>query len=272
MERMIAFEKCLYGDDDIEPVFDFENLDFCIDRIIKLPSFRPFRFEVAVELCSKYCRKNQVFRQKLLVKAIDYPALIFRLYKKGVFNIEELEPLIDGGRPFLLRFYFRREIKFLGFDYRKTSELPKLDEVFFQNDENIDQMIEYGFLPSSIEYCLKYDDISIFREICIKNRKCVKWSPFEWSIKPVSLDFLSFSGFFGSIKCFKHLLLNGYDINDRVRSSVVCSGSMDLFHLCDGKKINLIDEMLNASRFGRTNIISYFVENGTDINIIDSNY
>ena len=91
-------------------------------------------------------------------------------------------------------------------------------------------MIEYGYPQSSIEYCLKYDvidDISVFDNLYQEAR----WSPFEWSYKPEYLDLLSFEGFFGSIRCFKHLLMKGFEINDNILSMVICGGCFDLFHL-----------------------------------------
>jgi len=94
-------------------------------------------------------------------------------------------------------------------------------------------MIEYGYLPSSIEYHLKYDAIDSFINMYDLIPKA-KWSPFEWSNKPEYLDLLSFARFFGSIKCFKHLLMKGFEIKENVLSMVVCSGCFDLFHLCQG--------------------------------------
>ena len=44
------------------------------------------------------------------------------------------------------------------------SEPSDLDGSFLENANEIDISIQYGFLPSSIEYCLKYDDIDIFHE------------------------------------------------------------------------------------------------------------
>ena len=62
-------------------------------------------------------------------------------------------------------------------------------------------MIEYGFVPSSIEYCLKYDAIDEFTDFNITNQEA------KWNKKPKYLDLLSFSGYFGSIKCFKHIIM-----------------------------------------------------------------
>jgi len=54
------------------------------------------------------------------------------------------------------------------------------DESFIENANDIDQLIEFGYHPSSMEYCLKYDVIDDLLKIDNKNQEA-KWSPFEWS-------------------------------------------------------------------------------------------
>jgi len=140
---------------------------------------------------------------------------------------------------------------------------------FLNNESDIDLLIEYGFLPSSIEYCLKYDDISAFKCFSFNTIINAKWSPFEWSQKPNSLDLLSFSGFFGSIQCFKHLLMNGFQINNSVISSVVCSGSLDLFHLCNHENIDYVECLCLASEFCQMPILKFLLENGVNLNSVN---
>ena len=136
---------------------------------------------------------------------------------------------------FLLSYYFWKEIEDFGSFIKSKYKPGGFEETFFENANDIDQLIEYGFLPSSIEYCLKYDVIDSLLNMDDLNPKA-KWSLFEWSNKPEYLDLLSFAGFFGSIKCFKHLLMKGLEIKENVLSMVVCGGCFDLFHLCKGQQ------------------------------------
>ena len=144
----------------------------------------------------------------------------------------EIEKWITIGNPLLLCYYFRKEIK----DFNKIVILYKnFGEKILVEESQIELLIEYGFYQSTLEYCLKYDDINIFRDIKISDHIDAKWSPFEWSRKTDSLDYLSFSGYFGPIMCFKYFLMNGFDISDEIKSLVVCNGSFDLYHLCNEK-------------------------------------
>jgi len=261
MDEKISFENFLFGEGNEIRINDME---FCVDRIIELPKIRPHQLEKAVRLSTEYY-KFADFRQKLLDKSNKCPVLINQLYKRGVFVFEEIEPFLRNGNTFLLSYYFRKEIKDFDSFIKRKDKPDDLDESFFENEHDIDQLIEYGFLQSSIEYCLKYDvidDLAYFDNLKHK----AKWSPFEWSIKPEYLDLLSFSGFFGSIKCFKQLLLKGLEINDNVLSMVVCGGCFDLFHICQGKQFWALNLVCKASEFFHLPLIIFMIENGAYIN------
>jgi len=265
MEEKIAFERFLFGEGN-EIVID--DMEFCINRIVMLTKIRPHQLEKAVELSVKYC-KIAGFRQKLLDISQNCPVLIYKLHKRGILVFEEIKPIIQNRSAFLLSYYFRQEID--DFEcFIKSKEKPNdLEESFLEIENNLDPLIEYGFMPSSIEYCLKYDVIDDFLKIDNLNQEA-RWSPFEWSIRPDFLDLLSFSGFFCSIKCFKHLLMKGFDINENVLSMVVSGGSFDLFHLFRRIQPVTLNLVRIASGFFHTPLLAFMIENGADINAKDN--
>jgi len=263
MEEKISFERFLFGEGNEIRINDIE---FCVDRIIELPKIRPHQLEKAVRLSTEYCKLAD-FRQKLLEKSNKCPVLLYQLYKRGVFEFKEIEPFLRKGNTFLLSYYFRKEIEDFYSFIKKKFKPYGIDESFFENETDIDQLIEYGFHPSSIEYCLKYDLINIDN----LNQKA-KWSPFEWSNKPQYLDLLSFAGFFGSIKCFRHLLMKGLEINENVLSMVVCSGCLDLFHICQGQDFLTPNLVCTVSVFFHLPLLDFMIENGADINAKGNDY
>jgi len=265
MEEKISFEKFLFGD---EPEIILNDVEFCVDRIVLLPQLHPHKLEKAVQLACFYCNQPD-FRRKLLEKSIDCHVLMYRLYKRGIFVFDEIEPFLRSESSFLLCHYFRKEIvDFESFILKKWKPYD-INESFFVNDHVIDSCIEYGFPPSSIEFCLKYDDINVFQEMNIMKLKYGEWSPFEWSMKPQYLDLLSISGFFGSIKCFKFLLMNGFEINEKSTLMVVCGGCLDLFHLSQGLKNSNIESFCKASEFCHESLLAFMFENGFDVNVKD---
>jgi len=88
-------------------------------------------------------------------------------------------------------------------------------------------------------------------------------------LKQEYLDLLSFAGFFGSIKCFKHSLMKGFEIKENVLSMVVCSGCFDLFHLCQGAQFLTPRLSCKASEFFHLPFLVFMIENGADINVKD---
>jgi len=261
MEEKISFESFLFGEGNEIRINDIE---FCVDRIIELPKIRPHQLDKAVDLSIEYCNLAD-FRRKLLENSDKCPVLIYQLFKKGILVFEEIEPFLSHRDTFLLCYYFRKEIKdfesFIGIKFKPSG----IDESFFENEYYMDQLIEYGYLQSSNEYCLKYDVLDDLLNIDNLNQEA-KWSPFEWSNKPEFLDLLSFSGFFGSIKCFKHLLMKGFEINEYVLSMVVCGGSFDLFHLCHGQHYLAPKLVCKASEFFHLPLLVFMIEIGNDIN------
>jgi len=269
MEAKVSFENFLFGDGNEIAI---DDIDFFIDRLIKLPRIRPHQLEKAVRLSIEFSTLVD-FGRKLLEKSNECPVLIYQLYKRGIFQFGDIRQFLSNDNTFLLCYYFRKEIGDFE-NFIKSKDKPDdFDEStieFLENANDIDQLIEYGYHPSSIEYCLKYDvidDIYYFDNLYKKAKR----SPFEWSYNPEYLDLLSFSGFFGSIKCFKHLLMKGFEINDNVLSMVVCSGCLDLYNLCQGPQFSSNDFVFKASEFCHLSLLVFMVENGADIYAINFN-
>jgi len=267
MEAKISFEEFLFGDGN---EIQIDDMEFCADRIVKFPKIRPHQLEKAVRLSIEYC-KFADFRQKLLEKSKKCPVLIYQLHKRGIIVFEDIKPFLNDTFTYLLSYYFGKQIENFK-SFIKTKWKPfGIDESFFENENEIDQLIEYGYIQSSIEFCLKYDvvdDLVIYDNL---NQKA-KWSPFEWSYKPEYFDLLSFAGFFGSIKCFKHLLMKGFEINEKVLSTVVCGGSFDLFHICQGQQSVTPNLVCQASKFYHFALLDFMFEIGSDINGLGKDY
>jgi len=267
MEELKAFEEGLYGD---LPVFEYTqivDLDFWVDRLVSLPLYRPQYLNETCKLCQEYCLDSE-FKKKMIIKAKSIcNVLIHRLFLIGVIDIDEIISLLDK-QSFILSHYFRKYIDCFNEIILKMEKPSNYDDTLFSDMINMDQMIEYGFCPSTMEYCLKYDDYSTFCEIfvnpIISKKSLAKWSPFEWAKQPDSLDYLSFSGYFGSIKCFKHMITSGFEITILVFESVVCSGSMDLYHICESRLSNQENLIYRASQFFREGFLRFFFE---DMNI-----
>jgi len=225
-KEQLVVEKMLYGESPVFEYIEIQRKDFLVNIFGLYPKLRPLLLDNFVLFCSHYLQDSS-FRKIVLENVFTVcPTLIQRLYRSKSISKEEIKISLEYHRRKFLCLFFKNDIEIDDTGFRVSDAL-------YCDDTKLDSLIQYGFHKSSIEFCLKYD---IYEEIDRrminnpKKREC-EWSAFEWSEKPKSLDFLSFFGFFGSLKCFRILLLSGFVINDIVVCSIVSSGSIELFNL-----------------------------------------
>jgi len=273
MEQLLSFESSIYGEDPVFNRREMIDISFWVDRLVFLPTFRPFLLEKDTVLCQEYCQCIS-FKDLLLKRGIKIcPVLIHRLFKLGVYRFGEINSVLKELNVCLAAYYFRNEIDDFSQFYDDISIQLDYDGFNFDDQTNIDLMIEYGFIPSTVEYCLKYDDIETFQNYKFKENHddVADWNPFEWSKKPQSLDFLSFSGYFGSVKCFKHLIANGYRITDVSRLMVVCSGNTELIHIANDGYFDFSKHLLFSSEFNHYHLFRFFIDQGASIEFSNEN-
>jgi len=242
MKDQIAFESMIFREKPDFNYMECDDIDFMTRIFVQYPKIRPLNYSQFVAFSLNYMSIEEL-RIKILEKGIDScPSLIYRLFLKGVFAISEVEEAILLSQKKYHYLFFKKYI------VDCSPFIPEFDIVIDSKEEDmwkydeypeLQLLIDYGFLPSSIEYCLKYDDIERLKSLSnrVSKQNVCMWNPFEWSNKPSHMDFLSFSSFFGSIQCFRFLLLMGYQLNDFVPSNAVCSGNFNIFYLCEPFKI-----------------------------------
>jgi len=265
----LHFDQCLFDDSFSKMINPISEIGFMVDRIVKTPLYKPFRLEYITNL-SRFLCQDPSFRQKLLEKsACECFVLLYRLFLFGVFSFNEIEPFFENEESFLLCFYFKKQIK----DFEEficCKSVPYGLEIPYLSDELLELYIEYGFDPLSINFYLKYDEIDKLKEFLgtLKSIESINinWSPFEWSQRPSSFDLLSFSGHFGSIRCFKFLLMNGIRITDIVCQNVIYGGSFELFHLSFSEKYNMHELVSMACVSNNIIMLEYLLDNYVDIN------
>ena len=267
-KEQLVVEKMLYGESPVFEYIEIQNKDFLVNTFNLYPKLRPHHLGKFVLFCLPYL-KDSSFRKIVLRKVLLFcPTLIHRLFQIQGFTKEEIHKSLEFHRRKFLCLFFKNDIEV---DYSGFIESSAE-----YSDTELDSLIQFGFPKQSIEFCLKYDLLEELDRRMMNNpkREC-EWSHFEWSEEPKSLDLLSFCGFFGSIKCFRVLLLSGFVINELVVREVVCSGSMELFHLVSVFKSNnrtRFSLLHEASKFFNLNIVEYLVNQKANINSQDNNY
>jgi len=270
-EMKLRFEESLMSLPPVDEPRGIIDYEFLADRLACIPLFRPFLLNRVIGICHEYCKIYEFNRALLRNSLVLSPVIAHRLFKMGDFSIDDIIKDIEANISGLKLFYFRKyhqriediiqETILKGFSFEYD---------FLGNISNIDLMIEYGFCPTSIEYCLKYDQIDDLQEllsgISTLSEYQAQWNPFEWSLRPRCLDLLSFSGYFGSIKCFRVLLMKGYCLNSDVFDSVVCCGSSDLIQMCLSPLYDLKDYIFSASKYCHLSLLKFCIEQRVDVN------
>jgi len=269
MDLLVSFEESLFCEQPTFCKVDIANVGFWVNRLVSLPSFRPLFLDQCVGLCKEYI-ENRDFRKEFLEQSVmKCPVLLYRLFLFGVYEFKEIEPLLNQHKCYLACFYFRSSI--IGFEeFMEKKTIPiDFDEPINFFDDQLENKIQYGFIPSSIEYCLKYDDIdtlmSILQNNGVGNDGDVIWSPFEWCLKPESFDYLSVSGLFGSIYCFKYLLLNGYSVDEMVIQNVIFGGKIDIIHQIIQSVSDFGGLLTKAAESCHFDLVKFFMEKGVDL-------
>jgi len=270
MQEFIDIEKQLFGE-----VLGFSNSNcvdsiFFLERIVGLPKYRPFSLDCVIELSQRFFKDSEFKMQLLELASVECPVLVYRLFKLGAFTFEEIREFLNSDSVFILLFYFRRIIENFNDLLMMKKRPDDFDDYFVEDESKIDDYLEYGFLSSSIEFCLKYDEIDVLKSILsvVPNmyQNTLKWSPFEWSKRPDSLSLLSFSGFFGSIRCFRQILMSGFVIDDYSRESITKSGVSDLFQQCNCVSYDLVPLVKAASESCQLGLLRFLIEHGASVN------
>jgi len=194
---------------------------------------------------------------RLSIKTI--PAISRHLYNKGFLIWSEISDFI--------KYQSNEEAMMCYFDIKplccNEKTLSIYESEYNYNKDNhiaLNECIEYGFPIGTIEFNLKYDLIDEMGSFLVSTNVSdskAKWNPFEWSFPPRSYDFLSVCAHFGSINCFRILLLNGCRINGDLFCSSVFGGSCEIINLVSTYNCSKNGSLLQASRTSRYQIFEW---------------
>lgn len=273
IKRLVEFENMIFGD---SPSFSkLENIEegFLIKTLTKAPSIRPFLIDEIVSLCKEYC-ESQSFKYELISHCSKkMPTIVYRLFRLGVYSVSDIQNEMHRNNSFSFCSFFRDHVDNVVSIIRESCFPREMSSSEFSQipANELESMIKYGFLENTIGYSLKYDDVDKLLQIldCQSPNQVddIKWPHFEWALKPNSLNLLAIAGFFSSIKCFKHLLIKGFSISEKVLQCVVFGGSLSIFHLCHEYWNVFTEANCFAAEYCRTNLLEYFFQNGFSLNV-----
>jgi len=241
IEKYIDFEDHLFGSNPVIKYYEQIDHSYLFLALSFANTVRPFVMEDTIDFILRLPFDKQEVLHHLDICVKMCPALVFFLYKKGYLCLDEIvEKSIRLNSPRLKLYFYGTFPDVIQSLYLKNSTISILFKNYpLMNDEEMEFVFSHGFPKSSIEFLIKYDLIADLQNNClIPDNLC--WNPFEWTIKTEMTSPLNFAAHFGSIKCFKYLLMSGLKILPNIEKCVVFGGNYDIFHIAinNGIKFN----------------------------------
>ena len=155
-------------------------------------------------------------------------------------------------------------IKFLEFSSRNSNWIND----FKKNKENNftlhKKYIHEGINQDPIAILLRHDDVDNFQKLLYENfidiNSLIKYSIYERSeIVCKDVTFLEYSAFFGSIKCFRFLLMNNATISNNLMCFAVAGGNIEIIKLCEQKNCSLDNCLIFSIRYHHWKLFDWLI-------------
>lgn len=219
----------------IQKVIDKFSNEYLLvyQHISMFHDIRPVKSHLYVAILKSLIENNCLSAERIISEgiALDHPLLAFRLMELGILDPKKIT-------KFNLEFTFLYQSKISRFivnlpefKYRNLSERREI----FQ------EIIQYGYRKDTAKYAVKYDEVDLLIKLSAErgfdyNRQ-VFVNPYDLK-KPdecghKKIPILALAAFYGSIKCFKFLLLNKAKVDNTVCEFATRGGNTDIIHLCE---------------------------------------
>jgi len=273
-------------DEEIANVFhenstNLEFLEFLAQELAECPRRRHTMVEKVRNFCKMALQtiESRVFKEYLLSQLMkNCPKIARHLFDDGFYQFFEIEEQLNILHHYIPASYF---IPFIHIFDRFTKNFTKPNEHTYQllqlkkdNYSFLNELIQYGWPRKSIGYAIKYDDVEKLKEIyeqpSFKHLPSIDWSTFEWAKDPNTTDFWAITAYFGSLKCFRYLLMNKKCPQGFTTSYAIMGGNLDIIRLCEYPQM-VYSQYINVSIKCRMNdVFEWLLQNSNDA-IIDPN-
>ena len=261
----------------------FKSLDFyfsyfIIREIFHFVSLRPKNNVIYAKLVKMLEDNNsntiKIFN-KTISKMLNHP-FVRILYDLGCFTLEEME--IDEQYE-----HFADVIP----DYYSFIPPELQDSEALKCFYVTKEWVYEGYNRLSLEYFLKYDDIDSFQQNTIQEgfnfmadayqgRFINLFSTIESKSRSImntfqnkDYNYLELSSFYGSIKCFKFLLMNGCDISQHAFNCAFVSGEVEIVRLCIQKAFEVTNYQAQIASIYFRNELENWMHESYDILTIE---
>ena len=244
-----------------------KNEDLVLKYLLALNTKEEETTKTATNLIQIFCR------YLLGIETQESYFLLQQLIEQGLLEPNLVKNL---NTLYFSQFKTKEEIKKL----ERTWPKPQFFDEFFSTLEELSkedwklhiQYLKEGINPLEIVKILRNDDLEKLQEISTQNNfdfnQKIKPSLYErYSfINKENVSLIDYCAFFGSIQCFKYLLLNGANVKNTLKYAIA-GGNLEIIHLCEQNNSLFKEVFETAIEFHRNDIFYYFY----DKKIIENN-
>jgi len=262
------------------------DFDFCLIKnfgsgslwgnfLIRLFDSKPGSLKYIVRLCKSISKYDQFGKDfwKQLYDSYWSGRLIRVLYSEGCFTIEEILEMVVSTREYwqFLCYFIDviPEIELRISNSYVHSMLSQYIQTYKADNWKIyREMIEYGFPKDSIFYLIRYDRYDDLPKYLSTpnfdiNQK-IEYSPFQ-IISRIQIDsLLAFAAAWGSINCFKIILLNGGSVTSNVAICAFFGGNIEIIRLIEPDYYGNGECLSKCISSGHYEIANWFLEQNSD--------
>ena len=203
---------------------------------------------------------------------------IFKMYKRGLISKDKIYEKLKDYFPhnsFFVSWFlpelvevndtiekvdFSKSVLFI----KKQNQKSKSTCSFYSNGstniEEYKQIRDKGEYHDDIIKALREDDVDTFQSIVSKDIDALMKNTIDANIfenfTNSKTRYLNYAATYGSIKCFKYLLLNNESADSSTFEMAIIGGNNELIRIVDNEKIDIIEP---KSRYYRDKYYNYFV-------------
>lgn len=237
-----------------------ENYDELIANIIKFSDIRSHN-QIRYAKLSKLLNDSleDTFHETLLHRATN--KFLRRLFLEKCFSIDEIKEKCKKNP--LQYFFFAPE---LGVDFLDRNRwefkfaFHEYNKIISSDWKKYNEYLDYGYEIGSLEYVIKYDKLEDLRNLSTNPK-----FNFNLEIRNSSFEsffrgpLISFAAYFGSVNCFRYLLLNKAKIDEDTCAYAARGGNLEIIHLCMQNGGKFIEALNAAAEFHRHDIFNWIL-------------
>ena len=187
---------------------------------------------------------------------LPFARYIRDLYNYGIWTFEEVKESLSEIPGYQIIFAKEISIK-----CPQDDDFDILIKDYKMNNWYLyDDIMKNGFPSQSLGLAIKKDDIDSFHSFCSSNDFDYNQKIGEEYFGPCQKTLISTAAFYGSLKCFKFLILNKAKLDLTTSEAAVQGGNLEIIKICQNEGCDTSNFLRSAVIAHRDDIFEWIIE------------